>query len=111
MSQFCEIHPLPIADTRRTSDHMLIVRIMGLALIGLGSWLLPNSFIWELSIREVEGADAWVFVGLALIGAGNYNILRVVAFFTSLPKFIWGMALVSDFRGLALESPKTPNWA
>jgi hypothetical protein len=73
----------PIFDIRkqvyiRTLEHMLVLPIIGFTLIGLGSWLLPNNFVWELSIRAVENSGVWVFVGLGLIAAGIYNILKVV---------------------------------
>lgn len=63
---------------RRIFEYMLVVPIMGIALIGLGLWLLPDSFVFEMSFSAVENSDVWVFVGLALIGAGVFNILKAV---------------------------------
>jgi hypothetical protein len=57
---------------------MFIVPMMGLALIGMGFWLLPDHFVFEASLSAVERVDSWVVVGLALIGAGIYNILKAV---------------------------------
>ncbi len=63
---------------RRILEYMFVVPMMGLALIGLGLWLLPDSFVFEPSLSAVERVDGWVVVGLALIGAGIYNIFKAV---------------------------------
>ncbi len=63
---------------RRILGYMLVVPIMGLALIGIGLWLLPDSFVFEASVSAVERVDGWGIVGLLLIGSGFYNILKTV---------------------------------
>lgn len=66
---------------RRILVYMFVMPMMGLALIGMGLWLLPDSFIFEASLSAVGRVDGWMILGLILFGAGVYNILKAVVLF------------------------------
>jgi hypothetical protein len=76
---------VPIFDvrksvTRRNIERVIILPFVAICFIFFGLKLIPDTFIWELSVDAIGSWSGWAFVGLILIGTGIVNLIKTVIF-------------------------------
>ncbi len=77
--------PQPIFDVRRPAVRRAILRLiiapaLAIGLIVLGYSLVPDTFVWALSMEAVKTADGWAFVGIIMIISGLSGLVKEVMF-------------------------------
>lgn len=75
----------PIFDVRksvarRNIERLIILPALSIGLIFLGLKLIPDTFIWEVSIDAFKSWNGWAFVGLVLIGSGLSHLIKAAIF-------------------------------
>lgn len=66
--------------TRRNIERAVILPVLAIGFILLGWNLIPENFMWEVSIHAIKTWSGWVFIGLILIGTGVFNLIKVAIF-------------------------------
>ena len=66
--------------TRRNIERVVILSALASGFIVLGWSLIPESFIWEVSVAAIKTWSGWAFIGLILIGTGIFHIIKTAIF-------------------------------
>lgn len=74
----------PIFDIRtsvrsRNIQYLFVMPLLSLGCILLGFWMIPETFVWELSEDMLQQLSGWSFFGLGFIATGTGHLIK--AFF------------------------------
>ena len=65
---------------RRNIERIVVLSAVSVGLMFVGYKVVPESFIWALSLEGFKSLTGWGFFGLILIGMGPFNLLKVALF-------------------------------
>ena len=65
---------------RRNIERIAVVSAASLGLMLVGYKVVPDSFVWSLSLDGFKSLTGWGFFGLILIGTGLFNLLKLALF-------------------------------
>ncbi len=75
----------PIFDVRksvirRNIERAIIFPVLAIGFIWFGYKLIPDTFIWEVSVDAIESWNGLAFCGLILISTGIFNLVKTAIF-------------------------------
>lgn len=65
---------------RRNIERIVILPVVAVGFIILGQHLIPDNFVWKLSVDAIETWDGWAFVGIILVCTGIFNLTKAAIF-------------------------------